>query len=70
MLFNIYVKLLGEVINRSRVKCLHYVDDIYLYLSVTTSAVKVIQILECCQASVLEWTRINKLKPNPDKTEI
>ena len=41
-----------------------------LYLTITTSALDAIQTLEHCLLAVLAWTRANRLRLNPDKTEI
>ena len=44
-----------------------YADHTQLYISVTTSATDAIHTHECCLASVLEWTKVNRLSLNPDK---
>lgn len=45
-------------------------DDIQLHLSFTSSAEDVVRVLEHCLTSIIDWTRANKLKLNPDKTEM
>ena len=64
--FNIYVKLLGEVIWISGVHCHQYVYNTQLYFSFTMSTADAIQLLEHHPCS-MDWTRVNKLKLNPDR---
>ena len=67
MLFNIYMKPLGEVIRSSRVCCCQYADD-KQPPSFSSSAEKALQVLECCLTFIMDWMRANKLTPNPNKT--
>ena len=69
MLFNIYVRPLGEVIRGLGFLCHQYVDDTQLYLSFHPSPVDAVPSLECCLDAVLGWMRDNRLRMNPDKTE-
>ena len=69
MLFNIYVKPLGEVLRGFGAKCHQYADDTQLYFPVTTESGEAVQVLDQCLDSVIGWMRVNKLKLNPGKTE-
>uniref|UniRef100_A0A803T8P4 Reverse transcriptase domain-containing protein n=1 Tax=Anolis carolinensis TaxID=28377 RepID=A0A803T8P4_ANOCA len=70
MLFNIYMKPLGEVIRSFGVGCHLYADDTQLYYSFPPNSKEAPQILDRCLAAVMDWMRVNKLKLNPDKTEV
>uniref|UniRef100_A0A803T068 Reverse transcriptase domain-containing protein n=1 Tax=Anolis carolinensis TaxID=28377 RepID=A0A803T068_ANOCA len=70
MLFNIYMKPLGEVIRSFGVRCHLYADDTQLYYSFPPNSKEAPRILDQCLATVLAWMRANKLKLNPDKTEV
>ena len=69
MLFNIYVKLLGEIISRFRVRYHQYSEYTQFYLSFAITVENAVQTLEHCLVSILERTRANRLKLNPGKTE-
>uniref|UniRef100_A0A803SX51 ribonuclease H n=1 Tax=Anolis carolinensis TaxID=28377 RepID=A0A803SX51_ANOCA len=70
MLFNIYMKLLGEIIRSFGVRCHLYTDDVQLCHSFPPVTKEAIQVLNWCLATVLDCMRANKLKLNPDKTEV
>uniref|UniRef100_A0A8D2Q3W3 Reverse transcriptase domain-containing protein n=1 Tax=Varanus komodoensis TaxID=61221 RepID=A0A8D2Q3W3_VARKO len=70
LLFNIYMKLLGEVIRRCGLRNHQYTDDTQLYLSFSTNPGEAVAVLNRCLAKVMGWMRANKLKLNPDKTEV
>ena len=70
MLFNIYMKLLGEVLQSFGVQCHQYEDDTQLFLSFPPNSREDVLTLNQCLASVKGWMRVNKLKLNPDKTEV
>uniref|UniRef100_A0A8D2IPS6 Reverse transcriptase domain-containing protein n=1 Tax=Varanus komodoensis TaxID=61221 RepID=A0A8D2IPS6_VARKO len=70
LLFNIYMKLLGEVIRRCGLRNHQYADDTQLYLSFSTNPGEAVAVLSRCLAEVMGWMRANKLKLNPDKTEV
>uniref|UniRef100_A0A803T4E3 Reverse transcriptase domain-containing protein n=1 Tax=Anolis carolinensis TaxID=28377 RepID=A0A803T4E3_ANOCA len=70
MLFNIYMKPLGEIIRSFRVRCHLYADDIQLCHSFPPVTKEAVQVLNRCLAAVSDWMRANKLKLNPDKIEV
>ncbi|KAF7245550.1 hypothetical protein EYD10_08337 [Varanus komodoensis] len=70
LLFNVYMKPLGEVIRRCGLRNHQYADDTLLYLSFSTNPGEAVAVLNQCLAEVMGWMRANKLKLNPDKTEI
>ncbi|KAF7238972.1 Choline/ethanolaminephosphotransferase 1, partial [Varanus komodoensis] len=47
-----------------------YADDTQLYLLFSTNPGEAVAVLNQCLAEVREWMRANKLKLNPDKTEV
>ncbi|KAF7239274.1 Inactive carboxypeptidase-like protein X2 [Varanus komodoensis] len=70
LLFNIYVKPLGEAIRRCGLRNHQYADDTQLYLAFSTNPGEAVAVLNRCLAEVMGWMRANKLKLNPDKTEV
>uniref|UniRef100_A0A803THP9 ribonuclease H n=1 Tax=Anolis carolinensis TaxID=28377 RepID=A0A803THP9_ANOCA len=70
MLFNIYMKQLGEIIRSFGVRCHLYADDVQLCHSFPPVTKEAVQVLNRCLAAVSDWMRANKLKLNPDKTEV
>ena len=70
MLFNIYLKPLGEVIRSCGVRCHQYADDTQLYYSFPPNSKEAVSVLNQCPSAGMDWMRANKLKLNPDKTEV
>uniref|UniRef100_A0A803TBI4 Reverse transcriptase domain-containing protein n=1 Tax=Anolis carolinensis TaxID=28377 RepID=A0A803TBI4_ANOCA len=70
LLFNIYMKPLGEIIRSFGVRCHLYADDVQLCHSFPPVTKEAVQVLNRCLATVSDWMRANKLKLNPDKTEV
>ncbi|KAF7234897.1 E3 ubiquitin-protein ligase TRIM21 [Varanus komodoensis] len=70
LLFNIYMKPLGEFIRKCGLRNHQYADDTQLYLSFSTNLGEAVAVLNRCLAGVMGWMRANKLKLNPDKTEV
>lgn len=55
---------------RFGVVCHQYADETQLYCSVSANPQLGEEILECCLEGFGDWMRVNKLKLNPDKTEV
>ncbi|XP_053112476.1 uncharacterized protein LOC128327575 [Hemicordylus capensis] len=72
MLFNIYMKPLGEVIQGLGLSCQPYVDDTQLScsLSLSPDPREAVAVLNRGLEAVMGWMWANKLKLNPDKTEV
>uniref|UniRef100_A0A803TXA5 Reverse transcriptase domain-containing protein n=1 Tax=Anolis carolinensis TaxID=28377 RepID=A0A803TXA5_ANOCA len=70
MLINIYMKLLGEIIQSFGVRCHLYADDVQLCHSFPPVTQEAVQVLNRCLAAVSDWMGSNKLKLNPDKIEV
>uniref|UniRef100_A0A803TAK2 Reverse transcriptase domain-containing protein n=1 Tax=Anolis carolinensis TaxID=28377 RepID=A0A803TAK2_ANOCA len=61
MLFNIYMKPLGEIIWSFGVRCHLYADDVQLCHSFPPVTKEAVQVLNHCLAAVSDWMRANKL---------
>uniref|UniRef100_A0A670JM86 Reverse transcriptase domain-containing protein n=1 Tax=Podarcis muralis TaxID=64176 RepID=A0A670JM86_PODMU len=70
MLFNIYMKPLGEIVRGFGLGVHQYADDTQLYLSFKSEPVKAVKVLCECLEAVGGWMAANRLRLNPDKTEV
>ncbi|XP_053169630.1 uncharacterized protein LOC128353010 [Hemicordylus capensis] len=70
MLFNIYMKPLGEVIRGFGLSCQQYADHTQLYLSLSPDPREAVDVLNRGLEAVMGWMWANKLKLNPDKMEV
>ena len=70
MLFNIYMRLLGGVIGGCGASCHQYTDDTQLYISFSPTSVDAFLSLQHCLETVLKWMQLDRLRLNPDKTEV
>ena len=59
MLFNIYMKPLGEVIRRFGLQSQQYADDTQLYISFSTNPGVEVSILNLFLDLIMDWMRIN-----------
>lgn len=64
------MKLLGQIIQGLGVGCHQYADDTQLFISLPTHSREAVEVLELCLEAVGVWMRVNKLKLNPEKTEV
>ena len=62
----IYMRPLGGVIRGCGASCHQYADDTQLYISFLPTSVDAVLSLQRC----LEWMQLNRLRLNPDKTEV
>lgn len=45
-------------------------DDTQLYFTLTVKPSEFVEVLNRCEEKAIGWRRTNKLKLNPDKTEV
>lgn len=74
LLFLCYVAPLADIINKQEL-CYHsYADDTQIYAAFTSKDLnqmsQAVGTLETCINNIDQWTQINKLKLNRDKTEL
>lgn len=69
-LYNIYIKPLVQIIQSFRVGYHHYVGDTQLYISLSKPLEAAAKILDQHLEAVVKSLRENRLKLNPDKTEV
>lgn len=70
MVFNIYIKLLAEVVQQFGAGSHQYVDGIQLYLFFPSHTKRVASVLECCLEAVGTLMSVNQLGVNSDKVEV
>ena len=71
LLFTLYTTPLSSMIFEHAIPHHLYADDIQLYVSFASGdSVAALNGLQSCLASVQSWMLTNKLKLNPDKTEV
>ena len=51
-------------------RCHQYVGDTQLYLSFSSNPGEAVAVLNQCLSTVMDWMRANKLRLNPDQTEV
>lgn len=67
MLSNIYMKLLGEIIQEFGVECHQYVVVAQLYLSLPSHSKEAVEVLRHCLDLIGHWIKANKLKLSLEK---
>uniref|UniRef100_A0A8D0DWT2 Reverse transcriptase domain-containing protein n=1 Tax=Salvator merianae TaxID=96440 RepID=A0A8D0DWT2_SALMN len=69
LLFNIYMKLLGEIVRRYGVSYHQYADDTQLYISTPRQFSEAVDVMCRYLEAVRVWMGISRLRLNPDKRE-
>ncbi|XP_058048302.1 uncharacterized protein LOC131202851 [Ahaetulla prasina] len=69
LLFNIYMKPLGEIIHGFGVRCHLYTDETQLYISTPNHPSEAVEVMSRCLEAVWVWMGKNRLQLNPAKTE-
>lgn len=55
LFFNIYVKIVGEVIQRFELGCHQYANHIQLCCKLSKDTIEIVKILNCYLGTILEW---------------
>lgn len=63
------MKPLGDVVQRFALWCHHYVDEMQLYLMLTSDPMGIVETLKQDLEEITEWRRIKTLKMNPSQSE-
>uniref|UniRef100_A0A8C6Y7A4 Reverse transcriptase domain-containing protein n=1 Tax=Naja naja TaxID=35670 RepID=A0A8C6Y7A4_NAJNA len=69
LLFNIYMKPLGEIIHGFGVRYHQYADDTQLFICTPNQISDALSVMSRCLDAVQIWMGRNKLRLNPAKTE-
>lgn len=69
LLFNIYMRLLGEIIRHRRVRYYQCTDDTQMYIFVPGKLSTVVAVLSWFLEAVRVWMGNKKVQMNPGKTE-
>ena len=70
MLFNLCMKLLGEVVWSFEVQCHQCTDETQRYLSFPHKSKEAVSVLNQRLVSIMDWMIANELKLNPNKAEV
>ena len=72
LLYLLYTAPFGGTVWKNGMMFLFYVDDSQIYFSFDSNTPELVTTsrLEACVKDVIDWMSSNKLKLNPDKTEL
>lgn len=70
ILFSLQVKLSRDIICGFGIRCYQYADDTQLQTSLTKSSGDAVEVLRYHLIALVKWLKANKMKLNPDETEV